>query len=142
MFRDTVTGKILGSHPLFRPAPTLIWSPDGHYAALQHLYERHFVRVDVFEVTESGIRLAEIENYTQNIYGRLGVLHGGRGQSDQVIKWLSKDQLLIQTRGSTSNSEDDLGYCYQVQLRIYNSGDPLLGWLEKIEKTQPDENPK
>ena len=112
----------------------LLWSPDGHFAALQTHFTRHTLELFVFEVTESGIKEVKLQDYTQNIYGRLDILRGGRGYSDTPLKWLENDRLLIQAAGLIDKG-DDAGYCYRVELRITGGGE-LVGWLEKIEKAE------
>jgi hypothetical protein len=117
----------------------ILWSPDGRYAALQTHFTRHTMELFVFEVTETGILQVKIEDYLQNIYGRLGVLHGGRGSVDKPLKWLDKDRLLISAMGTLDPSQGDVGFNYEVEIRIIPDSDDLVGWLEKMTPVKSNE---
>ena len=133
IFRLKPSGKKIGSFEIggYSSYAELLWSPDGKYAALQTHFSRHTMEVVVFRVNPEGIQQVKIQDYTQNIYGRVGVLHGGRGFVDKPLKWLSPDRLLISAAGTLDRSDSD-SYNYEVEIRIIPEGVDLVGWLEKI----------
>jgi len=141
VFRLKSSHKEIGSFCLggYSKYALLIWSPDGQYAALQTHFTRHTMELFVFRVGTDGIQQVKIQDYQQNIYGRLGVLHGGRGSVDKPLKWLGADRLLISARGALDDSEEDSGYHYEVEIHIIPDGSDLVGWLEKIKPVKSDE---
>jgi hypothetical protein len=128
IFRLQPSGKSIGSFQVggYSSYAELLWSPDGKYAALQTHFSRHTMELFVFRVSSDGIRQVKIQDYTQNIYGRVGVLHGGRGFVDKPLKWLSPDRLLISAAGTLDRSDSD-NYDYEVEIRIAPNGDDFVG---------------
>ena len=135
IFRLVGTSKTVGAFGLggCSKYAELLWSPDSRFAAVQTHFTRHTMELSVFEVSENGIKQAKLQDYTQTIYGRLDILHGGRGQADVSLKWLDKDRLLIEAAG-TIGKGDDADYRYRIELRVVSDADEIVGWLEKIEK--------
>jgi hypothetical protein len=134
IFQQSNTHKKIGSFGLggYSSYVQLLWSPDGKYAALQTHFTRHSMELFVFRVGLDGIQQVKIEDYLQNIYGRNGVLHGSRSSTDTPLKWLAPDRLLISSKGSLNDTEEDKGYNYEVEISIIPDADELVGWLDKI----------
>lgn len=148
VFRKAPSHKRLGSYFLgsYSPYVKLLWSPTERYVAVQTHCSRHTNELVVFAVTGTSIKQVNLQDYRQNIFGRLGILHGGRGQVDEPLKWLTNDHLLLQAMGSLPDTEDGFrtegGYRYHVELRITPDYDDFVGWLEKIEKADENETNK
>jgi hypothetical protein len=142
VFRIKNSKKKIGSFSLggYSNYAQILWSPDGLYAALQTHLTRHTKEMFVFQVTETGMQQVKIQDYLQNICGRLGVLHGGRGFVDEPLKWLDKDRLLFSAKGTLAmDSSPGDTYKYEVEIRIIPDGDSLVGWLEKITPVKSNE---
>jgi hypothetical protein len=139
IFRLVSSKRKIGSFPLggYSAQTEVLWSPDGKYAALQRHFTRHTTEVFVFRVAVDAFQQVKIQDYVQNIYGRLGLLHGGRGFVDKPLKWLAPERLLISATGTLDR--EDRSYHYEVEIRIIPDGDQLIGWLEKISSATPNE---
>ena len=132
IFRIKATGKKIASFPeggFGTGNPQMLWSPDGRLAALVTRTTRHTAGITVYHVTAEEVRAVKMEDYTQNIYGRLGILHGTGAEAHLARKWLAADRLLIYTRGSLGNEDF---YEYEVEVLINPDGGNFTGWLEKI----------
>jgi hypothetical protein len=139
MFRVVSSKKKIGSFPLggYSAETEVLWSPDGKYAALQRHFTRHTTDVFVFRVGIDALQQVKIQDYAQNIYGRLNVVHGGRGFVDRPLKWLAADRLLISAMGTLDR--EDNSYQYEVEIRIIPDADHPVGWLERITPAKPNE---
>jgi hypothetical protein len=80
-------------------------------------------------VTPEKVRPVTVEDYIQNIYGRLGILHAPRGWSNRPLRWLAPDRLLISAAGDLADEES---YDYEVEVTMIPDADEIVGWLEKI----------
>ncbi len=145
VFRKASSHERLGSYFLgsYSPYAVLLWSPTERFVAVQTNCSRHSMELVVFAVTDTAIKQVSLQDYRQNIFGRLGILHGGRGEVDKPLKWLNNDRLLLLTMGTLPDTEDGFrsegGYRYHVELRIIPDSVDFVGWLEKIEKADENE---
>lgn len=132
IFRLKASGKKIASFSeggFGNGDPQLLWSPDGRLAALVTRTTRHTREISIYHVSAEKVRKVKVEDYTQNIYGRLGILHGDGGEAHLARKWLEADRLLIYTRGGLGNEDF---YEYEVEVKVIPDADEFTGWLEKI----------
>jgi hypothetical protein len=143
IFKDKVSHKEIGTFYLggYSTYTKLLWSPDSKYLALQTHFTRHTKELFIFRITQEGIKPVTIQDYKENIYGRLGVLRGYRGYADEPIKWLGNDRLLISASGTIGQAENT-AYDYEVEIQIIENGSDLEGWLEKITPIKVPKNEK
>jgi hypothetical protein len=114
----------------------ILWSPDGRFAAFAARTTRRTRDLSVFHVTAEKVRQVKLEDYMQNIYGRLGILHASRGWSNRPLRWLAPDRLLISAAGDLS---EEKSYDYEVEIRMIPDAEEIVGWLEKITDAKRDE---
>jgi hypothetical protein len=107
----------------------ILWSPDGRFAAFTARTTRRTRELSIFHVTPEKVRPVKVEDYIQNIYGRLGILHAPRGWSNRPLRWLAPDRLLISAAGDLADEES---YDYEVEVTMIPDADEIVGWLEKI----------
>jgi hypothetical protein len=132
VFRLGSTRKEIASFPsgaFIAGVSEILWSPDGRFAAFAVRTTRRTRELSVFHVTSEKVRQVKMEDYMQNIYGRLGILHAARGWSNRPLKWLTPDRLLISAAGDLAAEES---YDYEVEVKIIPDAENFVGWLEKI----------
>ncbi|MCW1912720.1 hypothetical protein OJ996_03990 [Luteolibacter sp. GHJ8] len=132
IFKVKSTGKKIASFPsggFGTEVPELLWSSDGRLAAVSIRTTRNTRNLMVFHVTADEAKQVQLQDFTQNIYGRLGILRGTGSSSNKPLRWLAADRLLISAWGALENED---WYDYEVELTVIQDAGNRVGWLEKI----------
>ena len=138
IFKNMSSGKKIASFPCGGfgvEVPELLWSPDGRHAALDIRTTRHTRDLMVFHVTGQEVQKVQVEDFTQNINGRLGILHGSGRHANRPLRWLAPDRLLISAAGTLKDEES---YEYKVEIKVIQDAEQWIGWLEKITAVKPE----